>query len=239
MPHADEVARLAALFAEPARSRMVLALMGGIALTATELALEAGVAPSTASSHLGKLTREGVVAVERQGRHRYFRLANTEVAALVETLAATAHAGAAGPRRRPGPADPALRLARVCYDHLAGERGVWLLDGLREAGLLAGPDGCAVTLEGEAFFAGLGVDLAALARGRRALVRTCLDWSERRHHLGGALGAAVLARLFALGWARRDLDSRTIRFSAQGERRLAGLFAGSAPIAALGPARDG
>lgn len=219
---ADEadLADLAALLAEPARARMLTALMAGIALTATELALAAEVAPSTASAHLARLTEGGLLEIERQGRHRYYRIARLEIAELIEAL------GAVAPIRRPraGPADPALRAARVCYDHLAGERAVWILDRLREHALLAGRDGCEVTARGEALFARLGIDLEALARQRRSFSRLCLDWSERRHHLGGALGAALLARIFALGWARRDPDGRAVRFTPTGERALRRTF---------------
>src|SRR4051812_9116615 len=176
MPDADDLAALGALIGEPARSRMLTALMGGIALTATELALEAGVAPSTASVHLAKLLAGGVLAIERQGRHRYYRIAGAEVAALLESLAGIA---ASGSRPRTGPADPALRAARVCYDHLAGERGVWLCDALRARGLIGAREG-AVTSTGEAFFGRFGIDLDGLARSRRTFSRLCLDWSERR-----------------------------------------------------------
>lgn len=201
--------------------RMLQALMGGAALTAGELAAEAEIAASTASAHLTRLTAGEVLAVERQGRHRYYRLSGPEVATMLEELAGVA---ALQRRRRTGPADPALRRARVCYDHLAGERGVWLLDRLRAGGALGGPDGCAPTPQGEAFFGRLGIDLAALRRSRRTFARTCLDWSERRHHLGGALGAALLDRIFALGWASRQPDGRAVLFSARGERALAALL---------------
>jgi DNA-binding transcriptional ArsR family regulator len=215
-----DVATLAALIGEPARARMLSALMGGTALTATELALAAGIAPSTASAHLAKLLAGAVLAIERQGRHRYYRIAGPEVAALFEGLAGVA---AAAPRRRAGPADPALRAARVCYDHLAGEQGVWLLDTLRTRGLLGARDG-GVTAAGEAFFARLGIDLEALARSRRTFSRLCLDWSERRHHLGGALGAAILDRIFAARWARRAADGRAVTFSPRGERAFRERF---------------
>ncbi len=222
MTEPEDLARLAALLAEPARARMLTALMGGTALTATELALAADVAPSTASAHLSRLTDGGLLAIEKQGRHRYYRIARLEVAELIEGL------GAIEPRRRPrpGPADPALRAARVCYDHLAGERGVWLLDRLRERAMLGGRDGCDVTPAGEAFFSNFGIDLEALAKSRRAFSRPCLDWSERRHHLGGALGAALLDRIFALRWARRDLDGRAVCFTPAGDRALRAALAG-------------
>jgi DNA-binding transcriptional ArsR family regulator len=209
---AADVARFAALVGDPARARMLTALMSGIALTATELAAEAGVAASTASAHLAKLSEAGFLAIEKQGRHRYFRLADADLAAVLETLTVVATRSVGLPA-----ADPALRLARVCYDHLAGQRGVWLLDALRGRHLLSGPD-CAVSQEGTVFFARLGLDLREVARSRRAFARPCLDWTERRHHLGGALGAALLDRIFELGWAHREIDGRAVVFTERGER---------------------
>lgn len=219
-----DLAGLAALIGDPARARMLTAVMSGTALTATEMALEAGVSASTASAHLAKLAEARILAIEKQGRHRYFRIFDAGIATMLEGLMEVA--SRRGPRRRTGPADPALRLARVCYDHLAGERGVWLLEQLRDRKLLAGRDGCSVSSDGETFFGRFGIDIEALASSRRTLCRPCLDWSERRHHLGGALGAAILDRIFALRWARRELDSRVVVFSASGERSLGQLFGG-------------
>jgi DNA-binding transcriptional ArsR family regulator len=207
-----DLAGLAALIGDPARARMLTAVMSGKALTATELALEAGVAASTASTHLAKLTTGQILAIEKQGRHRYFRLFDAEVAEMLEGLMEIA--SRRGPRRRTGPADPALRTARVCYDHLAGERGVWLMDQLRDRKLLD------PSPHAEEFFSGFGIDIPSLSKSRRPLCRPCLDWSERRHHLGGALGAAILDRIFTLRWARRELDSRAVVFSANGERSM-------------------
>lgn len=216
---APDLAGLAALIGDPARARMLTAVMSGTALTATELALEAGVAASTASAHLARLTEGQILAIEKQGRHRYFRLYDAEIAEMLEELMGIA--SRRGPRRRTGPADPALRVARVCYDHLAGERGVWLLDQLRARRLI---DGSQVSRDAGPFFTRFGIDVASLAKLRRPLCRPCLDWSERRHHLGGALGAAILGRIFALRWARRELDSRAVVFSATGEKALRRLF---------------
>ena len=220
MSEAAELARLAALVGEPARARMLTALVGGIALTATELAATADVAPSTASEHLARLVDGGLLGIERQGRHRYFRIAGAEVAELLENLGSVA----AVRHPRVGPSDPALRTARVCYDHLAGARGVWLLDRLRELGHLEGPDGIAVSARGELFLARFGIDLEALVRSRRVFSRLCLDWSERRHHLGGALGAALLERILARGWAQREPDSRALAVTPAGERSLERLL---------------
>ena len=216
MDVAIDVARIGGLVGEPSRARMLAALMGGRALTATELALAANVAPSTASSHLEKLTRGGLVAIARQGRHRYFRIASRDVAEMLEGLMALS------PRRMgtpavPRPADCCLRRARVCYDHLAGEAGVRLLHQLaRHRWVDIAPDAIHVTASGESWFNRLGVDLDALRASRRPLCRACLDWSERQHHLAGALGAALLDRLFELRMARREPEGRAIRLSPRG-----------------------
>jgi len=209
-----DLASIAALVGDPARARMLTALMSGIALTATELALEADVAPSTASEHLAKLTKARLLSTEKQGRHRYFRLADDDVGEMLEGLmtVATRHA----PRQRVGPADEAMRHARVCYDHLAGTMGVALFDALKSRGVIRGRDAIDVTTSGERFLRDFGVDLDALTHARRPLTRLCLDWSERRHHLAGSLGAAILQRVFANRWARRELDARTVIFTPAG-----------------------
>jgi Helix-turn-helix domain len=202
---------------------MLAALMEGRALTATELALEGGVAPSTASSHLGKLTRAGLVTIARQGRHRYFRLAGGEVAAALEGLMAIAPPTAARGLRT-GPRDEGLRRARVCYDHLAGEAAVGLLARLRERRWVrTSGDAIALAPDGEQWFRRLGIDLDALRSQRRPLGRPCLDWSERRFHLAGSLGAALLDRLFALRLARRETGSRALLISPRGAAFLESL----------------
>jgi DNA-binding transcriptional ArsR family regulator len=212
-----DIAAAAALVGDPTRGRMLLALMDGRALTATELALEGGVTASTASSHLSRLTAAGLVSIARQGRHRYFRIATPEVAAAIEGLMHIAPRQA--PRQaRPGPRDEGLRLARVCYDHLAGEGAVRLLQRLRERRILrGGDDAMTLTSAGEAWCDDVGIDLATLRARRRPLCRPCLDWSERRTHLAGALGAALLDRLFALRYARRERDGRAVILSPRGE----------------------
>src|SRR5262245_21651293 len=216
-----DVARVAALVGGPARGRMLTALMEGRALTATELALHGGVAASTASSHLDQLVEAGLLVIARQGRHRYFRIARPEVAAAIEGLMAIAPPART---RTTGPRDPGLRKARVCYDHLAGEAGVALLEGLRTRQWVrgAGP-GLALAPAGEAWFRGLGVDLDRLRAGRRPLLRPCLDWSERQFHLAGSLGAALLERLLALRLARREAGSRALALSPRGQALLQGL----------------
>jgi len=217
-----DLASIAALVGDPARARMLTALMSGIALTATELALEADVAPSTASEHLGKLTQARLLSTERQGRHRYFRLADDYVGEMLEGLmiVATRHAS----RPRTGPADEAMRHARVCYDHLAGTMGVALFDALKSRGMVRGRDAIDVTTSGERFLRDFGVDLDVLSHARRPLTRLCLDWSERRHHLAGSLGAAILQRVFANRWAHRELDARTVVFTPAGKRAFCTQF---------------
>ena len=208
------IAQVAALIGDPGRANMLVALLDDHALTATELALAAGVAAPTASGHLGKLLDARILAVERQGRHRYFRLADPHVAEVLEGLMGLVQRTGAV-RRRPGPREPALRAARVCYDHLAGARAVDLAGSLEARGLIAWEPEPRVTDAGRALFAGLGVDLPALERGRRPLCRACLDWSERRAHLAGALGAAILDKVLTAGWARRG-DGRVVLFTDAG-----------------------
>jgi DNA-binding transcriptional ArsR family regulator len=220
MKQGPNITAIAALIGDPARANMLTALMAGRALSAMEPALEAGVTPQTASSHLAKLEHGGLVVPEKQGRHRYFRLSGTEVAGVLEALmglaARTGHV-----RVGPGPRDPALRHARVCYDHLAGELGVRLFEGLLASGVMAlRGNELRVTGKGAQVLAGFGIDVAALRATRRPLRRACLDWSERRSHLAGALGAALLQQFFALGWARRDGEGRAVRFSRCGERGM-------------------
>jgi DNA-binding transcriptional ArsR family regulator len=209
-----DIARVAAVLGDPARANMAVALMGGAALTAGELAAEAGVTPQTASSHLARLADGGLVTARRQGRHAYFTLSGPEVAELLESLMGLGARGAE-PKTRPGPREPALRKARVCYDHLAGELGVGLLDSLVGRGLILDHDGALeLTGEGAVAMRAFGVDPAR--RGRRPLCRACLDWSERRSHLAGSLGAAILERIYERGWARRMEGSRVVAFSAPG-----------------------
>jgi DNA-binding transcriptional ArsR family regulator len=205
---------VAAVVADATRARMLVALMDGRALTATELALAGGVAPSTASSHLARLRAAGMLSLVRQGRHRYFRLAGPATAGLVEGLMRMAPRSG---RVATGPADAALRYARVCYDHLAGECGVRLLERLRQRSLLRGDDdSLTLTPEGESWASALGIGVAALREKRRPFCRPCLDWSERRAHLAGSLGAALLEALLAQRYARRDPGTRTLLISPGG-----------------------
>jgi DNA-binding transcriptional ArsR family regulator len=216
------IAAVAALLGDPARANMLTALMDGRALTVSELAEAAGVALPTASFHVAKLEAAGLLRAGKQGRHRYLRLSGEDVAEVLEGLMGLAQR-TCGARVRTGPRDGALRAARVCYDHLAGERGVALLQGLVRQGWIGGGDEPVVTEAGRGHFAGLGIDVAALERGRRPVCRVCLDWSERRSHLGGALGAALLEHILQQRWARR-LEGRVIAFTPAGGAAMKLVF---------------
>ncbi len=218
------IAEAAALIGDPARANMLSALMDGRAKTAAELAAIAGVGAATASAHLAKLTAGALVTVEKQGRRRYFRLAGPEVATAIEALSAVT---SAGPRRirRPGPRDAAMRRLRTCYDHLAGEIAVALSERLTRLGWLTeGAEAFEVAPAGVAPLTEFGLDLPALRGGRRAFARRCLDWSERRAHLGGALGAALLTRFSGLGWIVREEGGRTTALTPIGVEGLRGRF---------------
>jgi len=228
MKDGPNIVGIASLIGDHARAEILTALMAGQALTATELAEVAGVTKQTVSAHLAKLLDARLLAVESQGRHRYFRLAHRDVAQLLEGLMGVAYRVGAV-RVRSSPREPALRKARVCYDHLAGELGVLVFDSLeRRRFLRSGDEGLELTPQGRRFHTEFGIDVAALARERRPLCRACLDWSMRRHHLAGAVGAALLRRCLDLGWARRAKGSRVVAFSAAGEsafRERFGLLA--------------
>ncbi|MCB9948108.1 MAG: helix-turn-helix transcriptional regulator [Rhodospirillaceae bacterium] len=218
-------AEVAALAGDPARACMLHALMDGRALTATELARVAGITPQTASGHLGRMTAAGLLSIEKQGRHRYHRLAAPSVARMVESIMQVA-ADLAPDRRRftVGPKDEALRRGRTCYDHFAGRLGVGLADAMiasghveidGEAGLLTEP--------GLAFLAGIGIDTAPMLARRtrvsgRVLCRPCLDWSERRPHLAGMVGAALCAHSLAQGWTRRLDGTRAVAVTPKGQQ---------------------
>jgi DNA-binding transcriptional ArsR family regulator len=224
MKEGPDIARTAALIGDPARANMLTALMTGKALTATELASEAGITLQTASSHLAKLGEGGLVTLRKQGRHKYFSLASDDVAHVLEGLMGLA-AGAGHLRTRTGPKDAALRKARICYNHLAGDMGTQLFDSFLSRRYLA-MDGGDLTLSGEgaAFASEFGVDLDRLRAGKAPLCLECLDWSERRSHLAGSLGRAMLSRFVELGWAKRDGNTRVVAFSRDGEKRFNALF---------------
>lgn len=223
MTNGPYIAEAASLIGDPARANMLAALVGGHAMTATELGLSAGVAASTASGHLAKLLEGRLVSVTSTGRHRYFRLASPGVARVLEDLMALATDGP--PRHRPkSRCDDAMARARTCYDHLAGKLGVALADSMASRGLIIlSEDGGLITDAGGDFLSGLGVELQT-KKVRRTLCRPCLDWSERRWHVGGAIGAALADRCFALGWTERRSDSRAITITAAGERAFDELF---------------
>jgi len=224
MKDGPNIARVAALVGDPARADALTALMTDRALTATELAAVAGVTKQTMSAHLAKLLDAALVAVDQQGRHRYFRLADADVAALLESLMGIAFRTGAV-RLVSSPREPALRKARICYDHLAGEAGVAVYEGLlRHRVLDVAKEGLRLTRPGGEWFARLGIDARAVALQRRAFCRPCMDWSERRHHLAGSLGAALLSKFQALGWAKRDRGSRAIRLTPTGERGIRNLL---------------
>jgi DNA-binding transcriptional ArsR family regulator len=208
-----DLARVGAVIGQPARAAMLGVLLGGQWLTATELARAASVAPSTASEHLTAMVHAGLVRRRQTGRRRYHALAGPDVAAALEGLLRVANPSS-DPGNR-GPSDHALRFARTCYDHLAGELGVWLSEALVRRGLVS-PDGMQVTAEGEAWFAALAIDVPALRRGRRPCVRFCLDWSERRDHLAGSVGAAIVDTLLERGWIVRMPGTRAVRLTLRG-----------------------
>jgi DNA-binding transcriptional ArsR family regulator len=215
------ISRVAALLGEPARANMLTALMDGRALTASELAHAAGVALPTASGHLAQLADARLVELEKQGRHRYYRLSGADVAAVIEGLMGLAQRTGAMPTRT-GPKDSALRGARLCYDHLAGETGVALYEALVRNGWIA-PGQAAPTAAGRERFRRFGIDIAGLEAQRRPLCRDCLDWSERRSHLGGALGAALLSELERRRWLRRQ-GGRVVAITPEGSRELPRAF---------------
>ena len=212
MTDPNGIAATAALLGDPARANMLAALMDGRALTAKELAYAAHVTPQTASGHLGKLADGGLLAAEKQGRHRYYRLASPLVGQMLEGVMAVA--GPAPSHATTWRGGEALRTARTCYDHLAGRLGVALADALTTRGHVAlGADGGEVTERGTRFLDEFG---ASPPPGRRVFCRPCLDWSERRPHLAGRVGAALACRCFELGWIARQRDTRAVAITAAG-----------------------
>ena len=220
MKYGPDIAIVAQLLGDPARANMVMALMSGQALSAAELAHEAGVTPPTATGHLSKLVSLGLLKGEKQGRHRFFQLCDPDVGEAVEALIAVA-ARAGHLRTRPGPRDEAMRHARSCYDHLGGRLAVDLTGRWLTAGLLAWRGGAfQLTRKGRDFLSGRGIELSGLESLKRPLCRSCMDWSERRPHLGGALGAAILAHVVSEGWAVRGQGQRAVSFSRRGEENF-------------------
>ena len=217
-----DIAAAAALIGEPARAALLLALMDEEQLPARELAARARIAPSTASGHLARLVDGGLITGERSGRHRYFRLADPAVATALEALSTIAPAR---PVRslRDASISEAIRHARTCYDHLAGRLGVELTAALEREGVLV-HDGETFELGRTARLAQLGIDLDSLPRRRRPLVRPCLDWSERRRHVAGSVGAALAERLFDLRWLKRRPTNRSVEITPLGLAQLRAEF---------------
>jgi DNA-binding transcriptional ArsR family regulator len=220
-----DLAEIGALVGDPARANILAALMDGRALTAGELSYVAGVAPQTGSGHLAKLAEANLLALQKQGRHRYYRLASPLVGRMLEGILAVA-AVQLPPRRLPPPSiEEPMRTARTCYDHIAGRLGVAIADALTGGGhVVLAEDGGEVTETGAAFLAGFGIVLAARKRSQRAFCRACLDWSERRPHIAGAVGASVLARSLDLAWVERRRDTRALTITAAGRRGFAETF---------------
>ena len=223
MANNGRFAEVASLAGEPARASMLHALMDGRALTASELARVAAVTPQTASGHLAKMAASRLVLVEKQGRHHYHRLASPAVAQMMESIMLVAALETTRTAPVTGPRDAALRRARTCYDHLAGRLGVALADALITRGYVdLDHDGGLVTDAGISLLQQIGLDLARLTTGRgrnaRVLCRPCLDWSERRPHLAGALGAALCALSLEKGWIRRKAGTRAVALTPEGIR---------------------
>ncbi|WP_299373561.1 winged helix-turn-helix domain-containing protein [uncultured Tateyamaria sp.] len=217
MKEGPDISHIAALIGDPARANILTALMDGRALTASELAEDAGVTLSTASGHLSKLVDAELLSPRKQGRHKYFQLAGADVAEVLEALMGLA-ARRGATRVRTGPRDAQMQTARVCYNHLAGRLGVQMYRSLLAQGILV-EQGEDVTLTplGVTFVGEFGIDINGLKAGRTKLCRTCLDWSERRNHLAGSLGRAMLTRMEDSGWLRRDPKSRAVIMSATGQ----------------------
>lgn len=224
MKSGPDIARVAALIGDPARANVLTALMSGKALTATELAAEAGVTPQTVSSHLAQLLEGRLVCAQKSGRHKYYTLADDEVAHVLEALMGLA-ATNGHLRTRTGPKDEELRKARVCYNHLAGDMGVQMFQSMRQKGHLSVQgQTVALTPAGEDFLADMGIDLTRLPKSRAPMCRCCLDWSERQSHLAGQVGRALLSHFLEEGWGERVPESRIVRFTKQGEQAFSAAF---------------
>ena len=214
-----ELARVAGMIGDPTRAAMLGALLGGEALPAGELARRAGIAPATATSHLARLVEHGLLLPRRSGRHRYFTLASADVAAALEAL------GRITPSRRDAAANEqapngSIRFARTCYDHLAGVLGVMVTDRLLERRFIVGTDSYEVTTAGAGWLESLGVDVDGLRRARRVVARPCLDWTERRDHLAGGVGAAIASVMLARRWITRVEGTRAVRLTLRGREGL-------------------
>ena len=220
-----DIATIAALIGDPTRAKILLALMGGLALPAGELAMCANVAPQTASSHLFKLLEAKLLNLEVQGRHRYYRLAGPEIGSILESLMTVAPTPKLLAQRESEPNTP-LRFARTCYNHLAGTVAVQISQAFQEHGLLVeGSDKqYGVTADGRLWFERFGIILDEIKSSRSGFARQCLDWTERRHHLAGALGTVLLQRLFELKWIVRVDRTRAVRITYKGQEQLSKLL---------------
>jgi DNA-binding transcriptional ArsR family regulator len=220
-----DMAMVGALIGDPARANILAALMDGRALTATELAYIAGVAPQTASGHLAKLADANLIALTKQGRHRYYRLASILVGRMLEEIMAVAAVHAPPRRRTVSRADEQMSIARTCYDHIAGRLGVAMTDALVQRGhIVLAEDGGEVTPSGADFLSCFGIELAGRKRSHRAFCRPCLDWSERRPHIAGIVGAALCRRCLELDWIERRQDTRALAITGTGLRGLSETF---------------
>lgn len=219
MENANTMAAIGALIADPTRAEMLLAMMDGRAHPATDLAAIAHVTPPTASHHLARLIEGGLVEVFQQGRHRYHRLASSQIAELLESIGSLE-----SPRRKPKPANK-LAYCRSCYDHLAGELSVTLRKRIEEQGFIV-PEGdrYEITSAGTHFFADLGIRIEDIRRKRRPLAKACLDWTERLPHIGGSLGTAILSTLEEKNWVERPKGSRAVTVTTLGKESLRTIF---------------
>ncbi|KWR81814.1 ArsR/SmtB family transcription factor [Cupriavidus sp. IDO] len=229
MDYAPGISQLAGLLADPGRAAMLWALMDGSARPAGELAVIAGLSASSTSGHLARLSEGGLLAVETRGRNRYYRLAAPEIGVAIEALA-SASLASHPPRLRAVPvsrtAPPALRQARTCYDHLAGELAVGLFERMTDSGwLVVSQSSVDLSNDGTQAMAQLGIDIEAARRKRRQFACTCPDWSERKPHLGGALGAALLESLLQRGWVETTATSRALRVTPRGQREIVRIAA--------------
>lgn len=221
MPSGVSMAEIAALVGDPARANMLTALLGGQSLSASDLAWHAGVTPQTASGHLARMATAQLITVTALGRHRYYKLASPKVAQMLETIYQVAGDQPLPRRRLPSYVDTAMREARTCYDHLAGELGVAVAEALvAERHLVLNDEAGVVTRRGRVFFGDFGIDLEEIGQQRRCFCRICIDLTERRPHVAGALGAAFCDRCFALGWIARVKDSRAVSVTRKGATGL-------------------
>jgi len=214
-----DIVQIAGLIGDSSRASMLVALLGGRALTATELASQADISAQTASQHLAKLVSGQLLVVRKQGRHKYFQLKSIAVASLLEDMLNLSNQLKPA-EIKTGPRDDRLRTSRICYDHLAGEHSVRLFDGLlAQQFIVENEENVSLTALGIDFFEELKLDFKSFSN-KRAVCKSCLDWSERRTHMAGSLGQWVLSDILNRNWAVRDLDSRAIRFSTTGLRQF-------------------